>query len=303
VKAFIEATQAEGGDDEPEDLQGGLKLSLLQDWTEEATKRVFIIADAPCHGKQYHTCRDDYPAGSPDGLVLEDLMKEFCKKDIEFQFMKLTHNCEKMIEVMKACHQEVEVTDMTNISVSQSSKVGSRGMPEGRSFKSGRMALTSIAPMARIKKSAMMDSSEYYMNDGLMIGSASMSKIASKGSFIKKAAPKKSGGLMSMLSFSKKAGAAPVEKASKKKNLKAAMMPKKKIMADMMDNCADEDDFVKSDLDMMAMPKLRAIDSCKMGMAMATEEPKDVFLEEFVKGTVKQVSKRQAAVRSKKAAM
>ena len=35
----------------PEDMQGGLKLCLLQDWTEEAVKRVVIITDAPPHGK------------------------------------------------------------------------------------------------------------------------------------------------------------------------------------------------------------------------------------------------------------
>ena len=115
VKQFINGTHAEGGADEPEDLQGGLKLALLQDWTEEASKRVFIICDAPCHGKSYHSCHDDFPEGSPDGLVLEDLMKEFCKKDIEFQFIKLMNNCEKMIQVMKECHQEIEVTDMTNM--------------------------------------------------------------------------------------------------------------------------------------------------------------------------------------------
>lgn len=51
VKQFISETRAEGGADEPEDLQGGLKLALHQDWTEEASKRVFIISDAPCHGK------------------------------------------------------------------------------------------------------------------------------------------------------------------------------------------------------------------------------------------------------------
>merc|ERR1711907_458391 len=53
VRAFIQGTNAEGGADTPEDLQGGLKLALLQDWTEEAAKRVFLIADAPCHGKKY----------------------------------------------------------------------------------------------------------------------------------------------------------------------------------------------------------------------------------------------------------
>jgi len=89
VKQFINETKAEGGADEPEDLQGGLKIALLQDWTEEAAKRVFIISDAPCHGKKYHGCSDDYPNGSPDGIVLEDIMKEFCKKEIEFSFIKL----------------------------------------------------------------------------------------------------------------------------------------------------------------------------------------------------------------------
>jgi len=84
VREFINGTLAQGGADTPEDLQGGLKLALHQDWTEEASKRVVIICDAPCHGRQYHSVDDSYPNGSPDGLVLEDLMKEFCKKEIEF---------------------------------------------------------------------------------------------------------------------------------------------------------------------------------------------------------------------------
>lgn len=79
-------------------------MALHQDWTEEASKRVFVICDAPCHGKQYHSVDDTYPKGSPDGLVLEDLMKEFCKKEIEFSVIKLDNNCNQMIEIMKKCH-------------------------------------------------------------------------------------------------------------------------------------------------------------------------------------------------------
>lgn len=115
VREFIKQSHAIGGGDAPEDVQGGLKLALLQDWTEEATRRVFLICDAPCHGKQYHSESDDFPNGSPEGLVLEDMMKEFCKKEIEFQVIKLSHSCDKMIETMKSCHQELEVTDMTGI--------------------------------------------------------------------------------------------------------------------------------------------------------------------------------------------
>lgn len=51
VKTFINKVHADGGGDEPEDMQGGLKLCLLQDWTEEAAKRCVLITDAPPHGK------------------------------------------------------------------------------------------------------------------------------------------------------------------------------------------------------------------------------------------------------------
>ena len=51
VKTYISKVSAIGGDDIPEDMQGGLKLCLLQGWTEEAIKRVVIITDAPPHGK------------------------------------------------------------------------------------------------------------------------------------------------------------------------------------------------------------------------------------------------------------
>ena len=51
VKKFIGAIKAEGGKDMPEDMQGGLKVCLQQDWTEEAIKRVVIMTDAPPHGK------------------------------------------------------------------------------------------------------------------------------------------------------------------------------------------------------------------------------------------------------------
>ena len=48
-----------------------------------------MISDAPCHGKKYHDADDSYPNGCPKGLVLEDLMKEFYTKKIEFTCIKL----------------------------------------------------------------------------------------------------------------------------------------------------------------------------------------------------------------------
>lgn len=115
IKSMIKSTEAEGGEDTAEDVQGGLKVMLMQDWTEEAAKQVFLICDAPAHGKdcnnEYH---DDFPEGSPDGLRMDELMKEFKQKEIEFNVIKLDNNCDKMIKLMQEHHDELEVKDMSN---------------------------------------------------------------------------------------------------------------------------------------------------------------------------------------------
>jgi len=106
---------AEGGKDIPEDVVGGLKMCLLQDWTTDSAKKVFLIGDAPCHGKEFSGEIDDhFPEGSVEGLHIQDLMREFCKREIDFTMIKLNKTVNKMIEVMQANHQELEVKDMSD---------------------------------------------------------------------------------------------------------------------------------------------------------------------------------------------
>ena len=93
MKKFISKVNATGGGDWPEDVTGGLRACLDQDWSIVSKKQVFHIFDAPCHGKKYHGGGgDDYPDGCPKGLVLEDLMKEFASKNISFTAIKLEAN-------------------------------------------------------------------------------------------------------------------------------------------------------------------------------------------------------------------
>lgn len=115
IKEFISHAEADGGYDNPEDVVGGLKLCLMQDWSQMAGKKVFFIADAPCHGTKYHVSRegDEYPEGSPDGLVLEDLMQEFAEKDIDFNIVKLDNCMNKMVDIMWKSHGNVEVQDFS----------------------------------------------------------------------------------------------------------------------------------------------------------------------------------------------
>ena len=63
-----------------------------------------FICDAPGHGDDVNDKeiigRDDYSEGSPDGLKLQDLMKEASHKDIGFSIIKIHYSCNKMIKLM-----------------------------------------------------------------------------------------------------------------------------------------------------------------------------------------------------------
>jgi hypothetical protein len=43
--------RAFGGRDHPEDVQGGLDHALKMQWTQGSIKQLFLICDAPGHGK------------------------------------------------------------------------------------------------------------------------------------------------------------------------------------------------------------------------------------------------------------
>ena len=63
---------ATGGGDTPEDVQGGLNHALKMEWTEGSIRQLFLICDAPGHGKDICDGGDSYPKGSPDGHKIQD---------------------------------------------------------------------------------------------------------------------------------------------------------------------------------------------------------------------------------------
>lgn len=72
-------------------------MALCQDWKENAIKKAIVIIDEPGHGKQYYDgyCPDDYPEGSPEGLDIETLTKEFHDKNIEMTVFQLNESVQK----------------------------------------------------------------------------------------------------------------------------------------------------------------------------------------------------------------
>lgn len=117
MKKFISNVDAlyTSGNDPPEDVTGGLRACLDQDWSLVSKKQVFHIFDAPCHGNKYHSIgRDCYPDGCPKGLILEDLMKEFASRNISFTAIKLNDYTNTMIKFMEKAHPEMQITDLAS---------------------------------------------------------------------------------------------------------------------------------------------------------------------------------------------
>lgn len=64
------------------------------------------IADAPCHGKQYHSVDDDYPNGDPNGISHKSMMEQVVELDIQYWFGYIHKGrTDKMIDIFDECLQ------------------------------------------------------------------------------------------------------------------------------------------------------------------------------------------------------
>ena len=81
---------AHAGQDVPEDIAGGLKHATELSW-RSPVRLCILIGDAPCHGSQYHSFRDNYPGGCPKGLdpseLLYTLMVRGCLLSVIYLFI------------------------------------------------------------------------------------------------------------------------------------------------------------------------------------------------------------------------
>ena len=108
VKAFISEISSYGGGDEPEDIAGAFNLVLNMKWESNARYAV-LVCDAPCHGNQYHgAIYDKFSEGDPNGLVLEDLIAEFIKKNITLYCVEINDSTKKMFKVIREIYDGKE---------------------------------------------------------------------------------------------------------------------------------------------------------------------------------------------------
>ena len=74
---FLRDVQAKGGDDECEDLLGGMDEAIKLDWQSDV-RTLYLVCDAPCHGRQYncHDAYDEYPDDLPSHLAADVLFRK-----------------------------------------------------------------------------------------------------------------------------------------------------------------------------------------------------------------------------------
>ena len=92
--------QAFGGGDGPEDIVGGFQKTLNLSW-QSSSRIVMHVADAPCHGTQYHSMHDDYPSGDPTGISPESLLSKFVDKGFHYHFIEITGYTSKMTGIFE----------------------------------------------------------------------------------------------------------------------------------------------------------------------------------------------------------
>jgi hypothetical protein len=89
---------AKGGGDDAEDVMGGLHVVRGLDWSSE-TRILYHIADAPCHGRDFHRadCSDDFPDGDPNGLKPAEILAELKALKVQYFFGKIKDRTDLMV--------------------------------------------------------------------------------------------------------------------------------------------------------------------------------------------------------------
>jgi len=89
-----------GGGDIPEDVAGGYERVLSMDWSNADVKFCFHIADAPPHGREWHTpdIEDAYPSDVLSRRPLEDTIRDLHDNEIRLTIFRVNESLNIMID-------------------------------------------------------------------------------------------------------------------------------------------------------------------------------------------------------------
>ena len=115
-RAFVGGITADGGDDTPEDVLGGIEAAVNLGWSSK-NKVLFHVGDAPQHGPRFHNLdrsADHYYDHEPRGLQIEELLSTIKQLKINYFFAKINESTDKMIQEFKNTggHEIVQYADL-----------------------------------------------------------------------------------------------------------------------------------------------------------------------------------------------
>ncbi|KAL4501404.1 hypothetical protein ABPG72_021211 [Tetrahymena utriculariae] len=98
---FLQKLDFSGGDDECEDVKIGLQQVKTLGWKEDHLNILIWIADAPCHGNEFHTEdeEDHYPDDDKDEI--KALLQQISEQQIDIYFYKINDTTDTMIRQFK----------------------------------------------------------------------------------------------------------------------------------------------------------------------------------------------------------
>jgi len=114
VADFLEGIEADGGQDGPEDVNGGFQEALRSmDW-KAFNRTVLHIADAPCHGVEYHDMGEEgdfYPGGYFEDMRWEAVFELMKEKKVNYLFLKIQKETDLMYEKFRKIWESVELKE------------------------------------------------------------------------------------------------------------------------------------------------------------------------------------------------
>ncbi len=122
IKAFISKIECSGEGDECEDVVAPLVKVLDLDWRSDV-KQVYLIVDAPTHGKAYlpdtkYEITDNYPK-EDEKKMLEKLCCHFRRNKVSLTVIQCRKTVKHMVEMMKVLYKS-KVSELNTIDLCRS---------------------------------------------------------------------------------------------------------------------------------------------------------------------------------------
>ena len=113
-KNSLESVKVGGGGD-CEDMAGGMTKALEYDWNSKS-KFALLIADAPCHGIQYHEIAnfDSHQNGDPR-YKMDEIVKTFAAKNINLLCLNIDNKTRQLYENFKKYYAKGKKLDSSSI--------------------------------------------------------------------------------------------------------------------------------------------------------------------------------------------